>query len=313
MKRILAFIMALCFGAAILSGCGESQGISGGDGSQKKLTIVASLFPQFDFARQIVGDKATVTLLLPPGTESHTYDPTPLDITNIHDSDIFIYTGKNMEPWADRIISGINDQNITILDVTGNINLVKDDHDSEAEEDHDHEYDPHVWLDPTLSMKMVDNILKTLCEKDPVNADFYRTNAENYKQQLQKLDDDIFEVVENAKKDTIVFGGRFAYIYFINHFGLKYVSAYDNCSAETEPSMKRIGEIIEFIKTNQISCIFYEELADPKMARTIAEEAGIEMALFSTAHNITRDEKDAGITYIDIMRNNLESLKKGLS
>jgi len=303
-----------------VASCVKTDAENNDDG---KIKIVATLFPQYDFAKQIAGDKANVTLLLPPGTESHGFDPKPADMVDIYDSDLFVYTGKEMEPWAETIIKTVKNDALVIVDCSENITLLDsgedehDDHDDHDHDEHTHEYehgaDPHIWLDPTRAMIMVDNILNAFIEKDSENADFYTQNAENYKKQLQKLDDDIFDVINNAKRNVIVFGGRFSYIYFLTHFHLDYVTAYDSCSTNAEPSVSKIGDVIDFIRENNIPCIYYEELADPKVAKSISNETKTEYLQFSTAHNVTKSEFDNGITFLDIMYDNLENLKKGLN
>lgn len=297
------FIFALGFAFALQS-CVDTNAENNG-----KLKIVATLFPQYDFARQIAGDKADVILLLPPGSESHSFDPKPGDMLKINNAGLFLYTGKDMEPWAETILKGISNKNLTVIDCSKNTEMLDyDGHDG----DHDHGADPHIWLNPENAVKIVGNILAALCEKDPENADFYRKNAEDYTKKLQKLNGDIREAIKNAERNIIVFGGRFAYIYFLEHFELDYVTAYDSCSSHDEPNAAKISQIIKFIRENNIPCIYYEELSDPKVARKIAGETNIKCLQFSTAHNVSKDEFDAGITFLDIMYANLENLKKGL-
>ena len=296
-----------------MTACNKTEAKNDDNG---KLKIISTLFPQYDFARQIAGDKADVSLLLPPGTESHSFDPKPGDIVNIYNADLFIYTGKNMEPWTETIIKGVKNTNLLIVDCSKNIELLTNDDENEDahdSEDSDHGADAHIWLDPTLCVKMVDNILEALCEKDGANLEYYTANADEYKKKLRKLDEDIFDAIKNAGRDTVVFGGRFAYIYFLNHFGLKYVTAYDSCSSSGEPSVAKIAYVIDFIKENKIPCIYHEELADPKVAKSIAEAANIDCLLFSTAHNLTKGELESGVTFLDIMYSNLDNLKKGLN
>jgi len=284
---------------------------NGDDGG--KLKITATLFPQYDFARQIAGDKANIKLLLPPGVESHTYDPKPSDILDIYNADLFIYTGENMEPWAETIIKGVTNNNLVIVDCSKNIELIQDNNEAEKDHEHEHGADPHIWLDPTLAIKMVENIADALCEKDPENAEFYSQNAENYINRLKELDDDIFEVIDNAKRNIIVFGGRFSYIYFLRRYNLDYVTAYDSCSTNAEPSMAKILYVVNFMTENNIPCVYYEELSAHQVAKAIAKETGRKSYLFSTAHNVTKSEFDGGITFLDIMYKNIENLKKGLN
>lgn len=297
-----------------------------------RLTIVASLFPQFDFARSIAGNKADVVLLLPPGVESHTFDPKPSDMTRIHDADIFIYTGAEMEPWAERVIEGMRGRKLLVVDASSGIELLKteDDHGHHHEQDregeeHEHDeqethaernhgaYDPHFWLNPLFAVEMVKTIEAAISEKDPANAAFYRANAQHCIDELLQLDTDIFDAVRNGRRNTLVFGGRFAYRYFLDHFGLQYRTVYNSCSTEAEPSVRDVAEIISYVSQNRIPCIYHEEFADPQIARAVSEATGASLALFSTAHNVTKDELDRGVTFVDIMRGNLQRIEKGLN
>ena len=305
---ILIFIVILIF-IFILTSCiafdGETEDGAG------KLKIVATLFPQYDFAKQIAGDKANVKLLLPPGVESHSFDPKPGDIVKIYNADLFIYTGENMEPWAETVLKGAANENLIIVDCSKNIELFLE----QDDDDHGHEHhaDPHIWLDPVRAVQMVENILGALCEKDPENAGYYRQNADDYIKLLQKFDGDMFDLVNHAKRKVIVFGGRFSYIYFLTHFGLDYVTAYDSCASTEEPSVSKVLSVVKFINENNIPCIYHEELSAHQIAKAIAKEAGRKTYLFSTAHNVTKSEFDGGITFLDIMYANLENLKIGLN
>ena len=279
------------------------------DASDGRLKIIATLFPQYDFTRQIAGDKAKVTLLLPPGVESHSFDPKPGDMAAIYNADLFVYTGKDMEPWAETVLKGATNDSLAVVDCSNGVALLHNDDDY----NHDHGADPHIWLDPYRACVMVLNIVHALCEKDPENADYYRQNSDELIDKLMQLESDIYDVISNAKRSTIVFGGRFAYMYFLERYELDYVTAYDSCSTYAEPSAVKIAEVIAFIRQNNIPCIYHEELSDPKIAKAIAEETGVECLQFSTAHNISKKEFDDGITFLDIMYANLENLKKGLN
>jgi len=335
MKKILTVIFVVLL-AASLFGCTQNQktsDLSENENSNEKIKIVTTLFPQYDFARQIAGDKAEVALLLPPGAESHSFEPTPSDIITINKADIFIYTGKYMEPWAEKIIQSTDSDTINILDVSNGITLFKEDHEHDEEEHdedehteddidnseehggdgHNHEYDPHIWTSPVIAKKMVDNIAASLCYVDSENASYYKSNAEKYKKQLDELDAEFNEIVNTGVRNKIYFGGRFALHYFTEEYGLEHESAYDNCSSETEPSAHDIAQIIDEIKEHKIPVIYYEELTDPKVSRSISEDTGAEMLLFHSCHNISKEDFEKGVTYLDIMKQNAENLKKGLN
>lgn len=313
MKKLLSL-----FTAAILvfmtSCASDSSGFSDDSG---KIKISATLFPQYDFARQIAGDKAEITLILPSGMDSHSYEPTPSDIININKSDLFIYTGEYLESWANDIVGDIDTDKTHVLDVSSGIQLVKEEdehhHDDEDEEGHHHEYDPHIWTSPVIAMQMADNIAEALCETDSINSDYYKQNAENYKKQLQELDSEFKEIVADGKRNTIYFGGKFALYYFTQEYGLDYVSAFDSCSGETEPSAKVMSEMISSIKENNIPVIYYEEIAEPTVANMIADETGAKPLLFHSCHNVTPEDFKNGTTYIDLMKQNAVNLREGLS
>jgi len=285
-----------------------------------KIEVVATLFPQYDFAKQIGGDKVNVSLLLTPGTETHTYEPTPQDIIRINESNLFIYTGKYMEPWSDRIIAGV-DSNTKILDVSNNISLLKseeddDDDDHEGhhheEEHHHHEYDPHIWLDPQNAIIMINSITDELCAIDSQNTEYYKKNAEKLISEVKELDNDIEKTISESSKNKIAFGGTFAYSYFVNRYNLEYVTAYHSCGESAEPSVAKVKEVIDYMKNNNIKVIFYQEASTGKIADSIAAETGAEKLVFHTIHNATQQEIDNGETYVSLMRKNLENLKKAL-
>ena len=311
----LIYMMSIMM-SLILVGCsGESKTTSTSDTDQ--LQIVTTLFPQYDFARQIAGDKAEVTLLLPPGMESHSYEPTPADIIKINKADLFIYTGESMETWAHKIVESIDSQDVYVLDVSQGVTLLgtgveeEDDHDHEAHtanDGHNHTYDPHIWTSPKNAKVMANNILEALCEIDPENADYYETNAEAYQLQLDKLDQELQDVVANAKRTTIYHSGRFALQYLMKDYGIDYVSA----PFEAEPSAALVAQMISEIKANNIPAIYYEELIDPKIGQMISEETGAQLLLLHSTHNVSKEDFNNGVTYVSLMQQNIENLKVGL-
>jgi len=288
----------------LLCACGAPKADSG------KMQIVATLFPQYDFARVICGDKAEVTLLLPPGLDSHSYEPTPADMICVSEADLFLYTGDTMEPWAASL-----SENATglILDVSAGARLLdgSDVHSTTLHDHHEADTDPHIWTNPQNAMVMVENICESVCRLDPENAEFYRGNATQYKEELVRLDSEIEAVVKNGKRKKIVFGGHFAMRYFTERYGIHYETTFDSCSGEAEPSPTVLSHIIEVIRAEAIPCVYYEELSTPRTAGVIAEETGAQMLLLHSCHNLAPEE--AGETYISLMRKNLENLKIGLN
>ena len=292
---------------------------AGGAGAEeRKLSVVCSLFPQYDFVRQIAGDHASVRMLLPPGVESHTFEPRPSDMKTLNDADVFVFTGKYMEPWAERIVQSLDNKKLVVVDASLGVALQKEpdheDHDEHGNtHHHHHEYDPHIWLDLSLAQRMVDNIATGLSAADPEHADLYAKNAEAYKARLAELDAEFASIVKKGRHRTLVFGGRFAYLYFLKHYGLNYVTAYDTCSSEGEPGVQRIAQVIQYIRKKDIRCIFHEEFVVPKVAQSIAEQTGARLLTFSTAHNLTKDEFEKGVTFLDIMKANRDSVEQALT
>lgn len=277
-----------------------------------KIEVVATLFPQYDFVKQVGKDKVSVSLLLPPGTETHTYDPSPKDIININKSKLFVYTGEYMEPWAESIASSI-DKSVKVLDVSSGIEYIKEEHNHEEEHEHEHEYDPHIWLDISNAKIMVDNILKSLIEIDGENAEYYTQNATEYKEKLDELDMKFENVISSGKRNIICFGDKFAYMYFIQRYNLEYITAYDSCSSSSEPSVARVLEIEEKIQKENIPVIFYESLSEGTVAKSIARDMNIQALEFSSVHTVSLEDVQNGATYISVMEKNLDSLSKALN
>ena len=310
-------LAAVLSGVLAATGCGQETagGLAPADAQDgDKLTIICTLFPQYDFARFIAGDEACVTMLLSPGQEAHMFDPTPADMEAIASCDLFIYTGDAMESWAAQIVESLDDQ-VQVLDLSQYVMLrEEDDHDHEGHEGHDHGgYDPHYWLDMTNAIAMTEAIGETLMDMDPEHADVYARRTQTYAGQLQALDDAFMETVQDSPRHDLVFGGRFAYSYFIKRYGLDYESVYHTCSAQSDPGVSDMIRVIAYIQEHHNSCIFYEELASGNVAKTIAEDTHIESAVFTTGHNVTKSEFDQGVTFIDLMNRNLELLKRVLA
>lgn len=310
MKKIIAVLLTffLIIGAIFIA-----LGNINKDNKQRdKITVVTSLFPEYDFVKQIGKDKVDVKILLPPGTESHTYEPTPKDIVSINEADMFIYTSNQMEPWAEKIAESIDSKNTTILQAGQDINLIEIEHDHE-EGNEEHATDAHIWLNPLNAIKMVENITDKLCEISKENEEYFRSNANAYIEELKKLDTEIEETVKSSKTKKLVFGGEFAYIYFLNRYNLEYATAYDGCGEGAEPSAKKIKEIIDTMNNEKIPVIFYEELSAGKIAKMIAEETDAKALVFNTAHNVTNADLENGVTYISIMRENVDKIKVALN
>ena len=342
MKKNISFIILLILIFSIITAVIINIKNPKRKNNDGKIEVVATLFPQYDFVKQIGGDKVNVTLLLPPGSESHTYEPTPQDMVLINESDMFIYTGEEMEPWAENLISGVK-KDINVLDLSKTVKLInveefEEEHeehtnhkdseehsDDEYEHEHEHEhnhthtedghnhtYDPHIWLNPQYAIKMVESIENELSRIDPENASYYKKNAQNYISQISELDEEIENTVNNSSNPKIAFGGAFAYAYFVERYNLDFISAYETCGESAEPSTVQVKEVIDYINENKIPVIFYKEYTTGNIAKTISEATGTKMLVFNTVHNVSKDEMNNGATYVSIMKDNLENLKQAL-
>lgn len=282
-------------------------------GAQKKLQVVVSLFPLYDFTRAIGGDKVDVSLLLPPGMEAHSFEPKPDDIIRANKADLFIYTNRYMEPWAVSIAGGLDPRKTLVVDTSQGVQFLR----AGQELDHDHEghngegMDPHIWLNFANAQIMVDNILAALEAKDPAHRDYYTANAKAYKAKLRELDDQYRSGLSHCAKNIFLHGGHFAFGYLANRYGLRYESAYA-VSANAEPSPSTIAQLIRQIRQNGLHYIYTEELVEPRIADTISRETGAKIVKLHGAHNISKDDLAAGATFLSLMEQNLKNLRIGL-
>lgn len=307
--KIKHFILILVI-TLLLTGCSSLKP----DSNNGRIHVITSLFPQYDFVREIAKDKVDVSLLLPPGVESHSFDPTPSQIIAITKSDLFIYTNKEMEPWIDKIVENVKGERPLIVDSSLGIQYIVEQHTNNEPDNHsDNLVDPHVWLDPLNAKIMLVNILNALISIDPDNEAFYRTNANDYLIQLDELNNEFTDIFTSTTNNTIVYGGHFAFGYLASRFHLNILSPYTGFSPDSEPTANAIAELIKIVKEKHIKIIFYEELIDPKVARVISSQTNTEAMLLHGAHNLTAQEMKDHLTYISIMKENARKLKEALS
>lgn len=303
-KTIITILLTLI----LLSGCSNIEAES------DKPNVIVTLFPQYDMVRAIAKDKVNLEILLPAGVEPHSYEPTPNTIIRINESDLFVYTSDIMETWISNLFTELNDQGPIVVNSSNGVELITHlEEEHSDEEDHDEEYDPHFWLDPLNAKIMAENITVGLIEMDPENADFYQANANIYLSELDKLDQEFIDLFNRVKLNKIIYGGHFAFGYLSNRFNIEILSPYTGYSPDAEPSISSLAELINVMQENQIKVIFYEELVDPKIARTISEQTGANIEVLHGAHNLSQEEMAQGLTYFDVMRSNIEKLKVALN
>lgn len=301
MKKILSLFLIVCM-LSVFAGC------SVGSAASDKLHVVCTIFPQYDFVRAVAGDLVENTLLLPVGSESHAYDPTPADMLEIADADLFVYIGDDMETWAQGVMSELNKEKTKVLNLTEALGLQVS-----AHAEHEDGMDPHIWTSPVVAMRMVELVRDTLMEIDAENADAYAENAGIVLSQYKQLDASIRQTVSLAAHREIVFGSRFALHNFAEEYGLHCTAAFDSCTEESEPTAAAVAQIIDTIRKNNIPVVFYEELTVPTTANTIAAETGTQTRLFHSCHNLTAQEFENGETYLSLMKQNLVYLTEALN
>ncbi len=292
----------------------------------EKLSVVTTIFPPYDFTRAIAGETADISMLLKPGTESHSYEPSPQDILLVENCDLFIYNGGESDTWVETILDTIDSSKLRIVKMMDCANKLSEEtvegmqtghtHDHEhPEEFHPEtaEYDEHVWTSPVNAIKITNAILAQLKEIAPANADVYQKNADAYCDNLKHLHHTFQSIVAHGKTDTLIFGDRFPFRYFAEEYGLSYWAAFPGCSAESEPGAKTVAYLIDQVKEEELSHIFYIEFSNQRIAKAIQEETGAKPLLFHSCHNVSRDELQQGVTYLDLMRQNAENLKEALS
>jgi zinc transport system substrate-binding protein len=303
-KNIFVFLLLL---SLIILSCQTAKETGVAD---NKLKVIATIFPLYDFARIIGGNKINATMLLPPATDPHHYELKPNDIVKVCKSDIFLFTNFEMEPWAYKIIQGsVENTRMLVVETGAGVFLLP--LNEEDQENKNYKFDPHIWLDLDNAQKIVDNIAKSFVEKDQRNSDYYKKNAARYKLKLAALDRRYNAELAKCRNKTIFHAGHWAFAYLAKKYNLKYVAAY-NASVESEPLPQNIFALIEQIKKQKIRYIFYEDLTSPRLAQTIAMETGASLLQLRNGHDMSKEDIEKGVSFLLLMEGNLKNLKKGL-
>ena len=364
----------------LLGGCAQTEESQGAfDVSPEaagKLKVAVTLFPYYDFVRQIAGDQVDLQMVIPAGMDSHSFEPTPADIRTIQHADVLISNGGTMEHWLDETLAALDTTSMTIVTMMDYVDTVEEeivegmedaDHDHDhahvhASDDHDHsnerpeehaayaheaddydhsgetpeehaahaheaddhdyvdhdgheeeiEYDEHIWTSPVNAMKITQVIADTLEDMDPADAAVFQANEADYLGKLKNLNQEFRDVVDGADLDLIVMADKFPLRYFADTYELRYRAAFSGCSSDTEPSAKTIAYLIDKVREEQIPAVYYLELSSHRVAEIISEETGAKPLLFHSCHNVTRREFESGVTYLQLMEQNVVNLREGL-
>ena len=276
--------------------------------------VTATDFPCYDFARQVMGGIGEVTMLIHPGTEVHSYDPSPADILAIGQSDLFVYIGGEGDAWVDGILSGLDSDGApATLRMMDAVEPLEEEEDGEHGDHDGPEYDEHIWTSPKNAKRMVRSLADRLAEIDPENADAYRANADAYIAQIDEIDAAFEAAVAGGARREVVFADRFPFLYFAREYGLDYVAAFPSCTAETEPTPQILMTLIRRVADDGIPVIYTIEMSTQAVAKAVAEETGARILTMHSVQTVTREEFDAGETYVSLMWKNVDALREGLN
>lgn len=334
MKRIISLLLALALSLSLAACAAPAEKADGG-----KLQIVTTLFPYYDFARAIARDRADVTLLLFPGREAHSFEPTPLDAVTISEADVFLYNGGEGEYWVESMLDAAGEHIAVASRMMDYVDALNEeyvegmqgadghDHDHEhgSHDDHDHdheedehdsdeiEYDEHIWTSPKNAVVLCRAVCDAICRADAENAAFYRANCENYCAQLEDLDARFAALCESAPRRLLIFADRFPMLYFCREYGLDYRAAFHGCSGDTEPSLATIKFLIDKVEDENIPVVYTIDFGTKKVAAVVSECTGAAIETLYSMQTVSRADFDAGETYLTLMERNFEALRKGLN
>ena len=362
LRKSVVFIVTI---AMILgmAGCGKTTEKE----DNYRLKIVTSLFPYYDMARAVIGDVKGIDLkmIVTPGQDSHSFEPTPSDVIQMENADVLIYNGGSLETWIDTLLDSLNNKNKIQMKMMDYVDVLNEEivegmdtrfeehdheehshkednhnkenhkedshseenykednhsedssndsefHNEDSEEEHE-ETDEHIWTSPVNEIIMTEKICETLSKALPEEKENFQKNAENYISQLKELDNEFRTIVENAKTKEIIFADKFPLQYFAKEYGLKYYAAFPGCGSDMEPSAKTIAFLVDKIKEDNIKAVFYLELSSHIVADAIETDTGAKPLQFNSCHNITQKQFDSGVTYVDLMKENVNNLKIAL-
>lgn len=332
MKKIIIAVLCMLLTAGALAGCGEKNK------SEKNadLSIVATIFPGYDWVREIMGDEAEnadITMLIDNGTDLHSYQPTADDISKISKCDLFIYAGGESDEWVKDALKQAENKDmkvINMMEMLGDsvkteevVEGMESEHDHDHDEDGDHhdsdqevEYDEHTWLSLKNAEMICEAIENDLSSLDSENKDIYKKNSEEYISKLSELDSKYQKTVDDAARKTVLFGDRFPFRYLTDDYGLDYYAAFVGCSAETEASFKTVKFLAEKVDELDLPCVMTIEGSDHKIAETIIRNTADKdqkVLTMDSMQAVTASDLKDGKTYLSVMEKNLEALKEALN
>ena len=313
MKIMVFFIIMVVLGVFVFFGVGRPKG------EAEKMSIISTGYIGYDFARAVAGDRAEVKMLLKPGSEAHDFEPTPQDLIDISKADLFIYVGGESDEWVAKLLKDNEISGDKVLRLMDEVELKKEEivEGMEGEDEGEdgageEEYDEHVWTSPKNAMRLVEAVARKLGEVEPSEKGYFEENAKGYISKIDEVDKDFREIISSSPRKELIFGDRFPFRYFVDEYGLKYYAAFPGCSEQTEASSGTVAFLIDKVKKDGINIVLKIELTSGALAETIARETGAKVMEFSAGHNISEEDFSAGVTYVDLLRKNVEVLREAL-
>ena len=315
MKKLIIYILSVVLMVALFTSCNTNQGNT--DIDENKITVVTTVFPVYDWTRNVAGDRCNIIYLDESGTDMHSFEPTANDIITISNADVFIHIGGVSDKWVDSTLSASDNKDIRVLsliDVTGML----EEETVDGMQIHEHEedateYDEHIWLSLKKAVIATDEICSVLSEADKANSSFYKSNADSYKNKLLELDKKYSDCVNNAKRKTLLFADRFPFRYLTEDYGIEYFAAFPGCSAESEASFDTLASLIEKTKNLSLPCILTIENSQVNIAETIRKQTGAEILSLNSCQSVTKSDIESGLTYLSAMENNLKTISEALN
>lgn len=285
--------------------CGEVERSTG------KISVVTTIFPYYDFARSVSKGTCDVDMLLKPGSDVHSFEPTPSDILKIRNADLFIYNGGESDEWVDSILESLGDTDKPVVmkmtDYVKPLTEMDADHHAEDEEDE------HIWTSLDNAKTLVSKISDEVSKLDQKHKTVYNINGLDYIEKISKVQSEIENTVNSSESKKIVVGDRFPLLYFATEFSLDWECAFPGCSTETEPSLDRLSKLTDTIEKDKIKTILKLEMSENKVADTLADETNTKVRTFYSAESVSKEDFANNITYVDLMERNNNALKEALS
>lgn len=307
MKKIMSFLLVFLL-VFVVSGCTNTSEDNG------KIKVVTTLFPQYDIVRSLAGDKVDLSLTLPPGVSAHTYEPTPSTVIDILNADMFIYSSDELEPWVSNVLSENDTGDLLVLNMSEFVILMDGEEYHTEDDDHNHEegeIDPHYWTDPLNVTLMINVITRELWRLMPDVEEELALAKNQYLEELDHLHDEFVHLQMERETDYMMFGGHNAVGYFVARYGINYVNPYEGFSTDAEPTPSAITAMIDLMNTHNIEYLFSETLISTGVANTIEEQTGAEILYIYAGGNLSKDEFERGLTFLEMMEHNLEQYRIG--